>query len=108
MLASPPARGSVRHARFSERLSRQLSPQQYMSGLLLDPATIEKHNMANGFGSGLATGNGLSSRDSSPPPPHSTRKQSQVLLSSYYFLLLLSHIMSTRIITTPTATWCFW
>jgi len=47
-----------------------------MAGLLLDSQTIEKHQMANGFGSGLVPPNGLSSRESSPPGP--SHHQSQV------------------------------
>ncbi|KAG8786810.1 hypothetical protein FRB91_003380 [Serendipita sp. 411] len=86
MLASPPARSAqtvtgLRHARFSERLSRQLSPSMDMSSLLLDSATIEKHQMANGFGSGSRhiSQNAVSSRESSPP--RVTRLQSQ----DFYF-----------------------
>lgn len=92
MLASPPTRvgggigggtNALRHARFSERLSRQLSPSQYISGLLLDPATIERHQMANGFGSGAntVTQAAPSSREPSPPT-RVTRQQSQ----DYYFV----------------------
>jgi hypothetical protein len=84
MLASPPSTRSgpgstvIRNARF-ERLSRQVSsPPQYMSGLLLDPATIKEHQMANGFGSGsgLVSQNIVSSRE--PSPPRVTRQQSPV------------------------------
>ena len=37
-------------------------------GLLLDPSTVERHNMANGFGSGLPVSGQVvpSSRESSP------------------------------------------
>lgn len=82
MLASPPSTrngvNAIRTARFAERSSRRLSPSQHMSGLLLDSQTIEKHQMANGFGSGsgLVPPNGLSSRESSPPGP--SHQQSQV------------------------------
>lgn len=82
MLASPPTRSgpgssALRNARF-ERLSRQVSsPPQYMSGLLLDAATIQEHQMSKGFGSGSGLVSAIaSSRE--PSPPRVIRQQSQV------------------------------
>lgn len=86
MLASPPTRSGPGSTVFRnnarlDRLSRQVSsPPQYMSGLLLDAATIKEHQMANGFGSGsgavLVSQNIASSRE--PSPPRVTRQQSPV------------------------------
>jgi len=84
MLATPPVRGSVRHSKFHERLSRQLSPQMTTSlGLLLDPSTVERHNMANGFGSGLPVSSQVapSSRESSPSGARASRRHS----AEFYF-----------------------
>lgn len=84
MLATPPVRGSVRHSKFHERLSRQLSPQMTTSlGLLLDPSAAERHNIVNGFGSGLALSNQIapSSRESSPTGSRIAKRRS----AEFYF-----------------------
>ena len=52
-------------------------------GLLLDPSTLERHNMANGFGSGLTVSNQIapSSRESSPTGSRIAKRRS----AEFYF-----------------------
>lgn len=52
-------------------------------GLLLDPSTLERHNMANGFGSGLTVSNQVapSSRESSPTGSRIAKRRS----AEFYF-----------------------
>ena len=52
-------------------------------GLLLDPSTLERHNMANGFGSGLSVSNQVapSSRESSPTGSRIAKRRS----AEFYF-----------------------
>jgi hypothetical protein len=52
-------------------------------GLLLDPSTVERHNMANGLGSGLAVSSQAapSSRESSPTSNRAARRHS----AEFYF-----------------------
>lgn len=61
---------------FTERLSRRNAQPPFMSGLLLDVATVEKHQSSHGFGSG-ANAKISSSPETSPPRPY--RQQSPVI-----------------------------
>jgi hypothetical protein len=64
---------------FTERLSRRNAQPPFISGLLLDVATVEKHQSTHGFGSG-ANPKTLSSPEASPPRPY--RQQSAVIRST--------------------------